>query len=214
MNNAKLYTEEKWNILTSFSKKNDLKAGLWNEILERHSEPYRFYHTIGHVAAMFNLCDQYLSEVENPLAVGFAILYRNIVCDTFKNDNAEESAAIAKRHLMLLLVKPAIIKEVEQLILTAGQHVLPEEEAYSTDLPLFLDFDLAIMGEEWPKYELYMQQIRKEFRQYPDDTYNPGRKNALENLLKKETLFFTPLLREVFEPTARKNIFREIQLLS
>ncbi len=93
-------------------------------------------------------------------------------------------------------------------------HDIINSKSQKNDLSLFLDFDLAILGSPWDEYEEYSQQIRKEYRQYPEAIYHPGRKNALEKLNEKEHIFFTPAFRDLLEAQARQNIFREIQLLS
>ena len=214
MENVMLYTEQKWKQLTAFSRKEDLKTQLWNEIVEYYSEPYRFYHTLDHVAALFEWSEKYIAQLENPAVVGFAILYHDINYDTFKDNNEEESALIAREHLQKLNVKASVIKSVEEFILATKQHTLPEGAVMAKDLSFFLDFDLAILGSGWDDYEMYSQQIRKEYRQYPDAVYNPGRKHALEKLGEKDFLYFTDGVKDLLEEPARNNLFREIQLLS
>ena len=38
-------------------------------------------------------------------------------------------------------------------------------------MDLFLDLDLAVLAEDWKDYEVYRQNIRKEFKQYPDTIF-------------------------------------------
>ncbi len=214
MDNVMLYTEQKWKQLTAFSKKEELKDKLWSEIVELYNGPYRFYHNLAHVASLFKWSEQYVDKLRSPLAVGFAILYHDIVYDTFKSNNEEESAAKAVEHLTELNVKRSIIEEVEAYILATKGHELLEADGNSNDISYFLDFDLSMLGSSWDEYEQYSHQIRKEYRQYPDAVYLPGRKNALKQLSDKDTLYFTADFRENLEPAARQNIFREMQLLT
>lgn len=214
MEQAMQYVAEKWDLLTSFSKKEELKSKLWNSIVDHYTEPYRFYHTLQHVASLFEKSEQYLTHLKSPATVGFAILYHDVVYDTFKDNNEEESALFARQQLSALNIREAIIKDVETFILATKIHTLPEGFHLNNDLSLFLDLDLTILATNWDEYELYSEQIRKEYRQYPDAVYNPGRKHALEQLSEKEYVFFTNPLKEELEPVARQNIFREIQLLS
>ena len=76
-----------------------------------------------------------------------------------------------------------------------------------------LDFDLAILGQDWGIYESYTQNIRKEYKLYPDFLNNPSRKKVLENFLNRKMLFFTEKHQDLFEEKARGNL-REIKLLS
>lgn len=214
MENVLLYTEQKWKQLTSFSKKEDLKARLWNEIVDYYAEPYRFYHTLAHVAALFQWSEKYLPNLQNPAVVGFSILYHDIVYDTFKTNNEEESAGKAREHLQKLQVKASVIDSIEEFILATKMHSVPTESALQKDLSFFLDFDLAILGSGWDDYEEYSHLIRKEYRQYPDAVYNPGRKYALQKLSDKEPLYLTSDVQVLLEEPARNNLFREMQLLS
>ncbi len=117
MENDLMYTGQMWNQLTAFSKKEELKAQLWSEIVDFYAEPYRFYHTIEHVAELFRWSEQFLKNLENPAVVGFAILYHDIYHDTFKDDNEDESAAKTREHLQKLNVKTSVIDHVETFIL-------------------------------------------------------------------------------------------------
>ncbi len=44
-----------------------------------------------------------------------------------------------------------------------------EDEAY------FLDFDLAVLGEDEDQYDTYARHIRTEYAHYPDEAYRSGR---------------------------------------
>jgi predicted metal-dependent HD superfamily phosphohydrolase len=77
-----------------------------------------------------------------------------------------------------------------------------------------LDFDLSILGQDWEIYEAYIQNIRKEYKLYPDFLYNPSRRKILENFLKRKSLFFTEKYQDILEDKARVNLIREIKLLS
>ena len=213
MENVLMYVNQKWNQLTSFSKKEDVKNELWRDIVEHHTGPYRYYHNLHHVARLFEWSETIMPQMKVPAVTGFAILYHDIVYDTFKDNNEEESAAVARDHMQRLQVKESVIQQVETYILASKKHELNSQNAFS-DLAWFLDLDLAILGAPWDEYEAYSEQIRKEYRQYPDAVYSPGRKNALEQLSEKEHLFFTSHFRDLLEAQARQNIFREIQLLS
>lgn len=213
MENDLLYTEQKWRQLTAFSRKEELKAQLWKEIVDYYSGPYRFYHTVEHIADLFRLSEKYLRNLESPAVVGFSILYHDMVYDTFKDNNEEESAAKAREHLQKLNVKADVINRIEACILATKTHTLPKSASQQSDISFFLDFDLAVLGGEWDSYEEYSQKIRKEYRQYPDAVYIPGRRNALEKLSEKEQLYFTSELQQSLEIPARNNLFREMQLL-
>ncbi len=73
---------------------------------------------------------------------------------------------------------------------------------------------MAVLGSNWEAFETYSQKIRKEYRQYPDEAYNAGRKNALEKMHEKDNLYFTSEMKQLLDAPAHNNLFREIQMLS
>ena len=213
MENVLEYLQIKWKNLTAFSKKEDIKNECWEEVVEFYTRPNRFYHNLSHVGNLFHLLDENISLVENPALIGFAIIYHDVVYDNLRNDNEEQSAVKAREHLTRLKMKPAFIKNVEHLILATKFHRIDDTSEVKNDMALFLDLDLSVLSSEWDDYEVYRQNIRKEFKQYPDHVYKSGRKNALQQILSKGALFFTPQFQSSFEGKARQNLNKEISLL-
>jgi len=213
MDNILDYVKEKWNQLTSFSKKEEVKEQLWNEIVYRYAEQHRHYHNLGHIAYLYSLCDQHLDKIANPAVTGFAILYHDIIYDTYRHNNEEESAELAEAHLKQLHVKSAIIKSVKDFIIATKEHRVPESSPLKNDLSLLLDFDMAILAAEPDTYKLYSEKIRLEYSKYPDDVYKEGRKQALQKVLASPEIFVTAEFVESMEETARQNIRGEIAQL-
>ncbi len=210
MNEVEEFVKERWEQLTAFSNKNDVKEKLWQDIVYRYCEPHRAYHNLNHIAYIFSLLSSYLPQVKNPAVMGFAILYHDIVYDTYRKDNEKESAEMAAIHLTELMVKKEIIEQVKVFIMATKLHEVPTEHSLSNDLALFLDLDMAILGEDFETYKMYSSRIRKEYAQYSDELYRAGRKEALEKFLSSENIFITEEFRIVIEDAARKNIRREI----
>ena len=213
MENVVNYLEAKWKRLTSFNKNEDVKAKCWSEVIEQYSRRGRFYHNLKHVANLFHLFDEQASLAENPALIGFSIFYHDVVYDTLRNDNEEQSARIANEHLKQLNLKQSFIDNVVALILATKTHTVDTSVPFHNDMALFLDLDLAVLGEDWKDYEYYSNNIRNEFLQYPDPIFKSGRKNALYQLLQKEKIYYTPYFQHNFEVRARHNMQREISLL-
>lgn len=213
MDNILDYVKEKWNQLTSFSKKDELKEQLWSDIVYRYAEQHRHYHNLSHIAYLYSLCDQYLNKISNPAIMGFAILYHDIIFDTYRQNNEEESAELAAQHLKQLNVKPAVIESVKEFIIATKDHQVPENFALKNDLSLLLDFDMAILAAEPATYKLYSEKIRQEYAKYPDDVYKEGRKQALQKVLASPKIFVTNDFLTTMEETARQNIRGEIAQL-
>jgi predicted metal-dependent HD superfamily phosphohydrolase len=73
---------------------------------------------------------------------------------------------------------------------------------------------LQILGASWEIYERYASQIRQEYKIHPDFMYRPGRVQALQHFLSRESIFQTNVFREKFEMRARENLKREIKWLN
>lgn len=213
MDNIVDYVKEKWQQLTAFSKKEELKEQLWEEILYRYSEQHRHYHNLTHIAFLFDQCDKHIHRISNPAVIGFAILYHDIVYDTYRPDNEEQSAELAEAHLKQLSVNSKIIADIKIFITATKNHKIPEGYALKNDLGLFLDFDISILGSEPESYKLYSEKIRQEYMKYPDEIYKEGRKLALQKVLKGNKIFITQDFLDAMEGTARQNIHTEVDQL-
>jgi predicted metal-dependent HD superfamily phosphohydrolase len=210
MENILDYVKEKWKQLTAFSKKEEIKEQLWDEIVYRYSEPHRHYHNLNHIAFLFSQCDKYINRISNPAVTGFAIIYHDIVYDTYRQDNEEQSATLAETHLKQLQVNASIINNIKTFITATKNHQVPEDYALKEDLGLFLDFDIAILAAEPDTYKAYSEKIRQEYLKYPDKIYKEGRKQALQKVLAADKIFLTPDYIDTLETSARKNIRNEV----
>lgn len=213
MENIVEYVKERWEQLTSFSRKKELKDQLWDEIVYLYSGQHRHYHNLTHVAYLYSLCDKYVDRMTNKAVIGFAIMYHDIVYDTYRKDNEEQSAEIAEKHLRQLAVNDNLISNVKQFILATKDHKVPADAKLKEDLALFLDFDMAILAAEPELYNLYSQKIRKEYGNYSDDIYKEGRKQALQKVLEADKIFVSSDFQKSMEEPARRNINNEVSLL-
>lgn len=213
MENILEYVKEKWKQLTSFSKKEEIKDQLWDEIVYRYSEQHRYYHNLNHIAHLYSLLDKYIGKITSPAVMGFAILYHDVVYDTYSDDNEEQSATFAEAHLRQLNVNASLIDSVKTFIKATKDHTIPEGTSLQTDLSLFLDSDMAVLGTDEEMYKLYSGKIRQEYSKYPDNVYREGRKLALQNIIAAESIFFTDVFKDEMEQKARENINREVSLL-
>ncbi|WP_207494121.1 HD domain-containing protein [Aridibaculum aurantiacum] len=202
--------DQKWQQLTAFNPDTELKNTLLHEIKSAYTAPGRHFHNLDHIEQMLQLCDEHIAALQNPVVVGFAIVYHDIIYNTERRDNEEQSAEKARRHLKAINLKRSFISEVEAFILATKDHVIPEEVVNKNDLAFFLDFDLAVLGSSEFAYEQYRKDIRQEYLQYRTHVYKEGRKQAMLQLLKKDHLYYTNAFRELYEQQARENINNEL----
>ncbi|MDB5191939.1 MAG: hypothetical protein JWQ96_1502 [Segetibacter sp.] len=203
----------KWDQLTSYSKKDELKNSFWQEIAESYTADDRHYHNMDHLVRLFKLLEEHLPEIQQPAIVAFSIIYHDLVFNTSKSDNEEQSAAKAKEQLQLINLRSDLISHVESFILATRDHKVSDDFQLKNDLSYFLDFDLAILGAPWEEYDAYRQNIRQEFLQYRGPVYKAGRIEALKKLMIKPSLFHTDIFKNTYEQQARENMEHELSLL-
>ncbi|RZN83713.1 MAG: hypothetical protein EVB11_04220 [Winogradskyella sp.] len=151
------------------------------------------------------------SKFDDFEAINFAIWYHDIICKSTKKDNEEKSAIYAKKCLKSLNFEEKRTKIIQNLIISTKRHEVILNK--NLDNSYLLDFDLSILGTKWESYLIYIQNIRKEYKIYPNFMYKPGRKKVLLYFLEREHLYFTEEYRFKFESQARMNIKKEIELL-
>jgi predicted metal-dependent HD superfamily phosphohydrolase len=171
----------------------------------------RYYHNLDHIQHLLTIVDRFNHQLQDPIAVSLAIWFHDFIYDSQASDNEIQSAEAAKQLLLNLCRSSDLIDRVQQLILaTQGHRVDPLD----LDLCIFLDADLAILGAEIDRYQVYQQSIRLEYSWVADEAYKVGRIQVLESFLQRDRLYYTDLLSEELESLARRNLVSEINSYS
>ncbi|MFC4476878.1 hypothetical protein [Flavobacterium chungangensis] len=180
----------------------------WKDLEKEYSKKSRHYHNLTHLKEMIASFEIYRDKLQNPDEVLFSIFYHDFVYSASKKDNELKSAEFA---LAVLSEKVDLNKQlVFDAICATQQHQYNAIE----DINWLIDFDLKILAKDWDDYKIYFEQIRKEYRIYPDFLYKPGRAKALKHFLENEFIFQTDAFRSLYEEKARANIEKEIKLLN
>lgn len=180
----------------------------WLDLVKAYAAKGRHYHNLNHLEEMIVLFDRYKEALQFPNEVLYAIFYHDIIYKVTRKDNELKSAQLA---LSILPENATLDKQlVFEMICATQLHQQNDIE----DINWLIDFDLKILAKDWNEYTIYCDQIRKEYKIYPNLLYQPGRKKALEHFLENEFIFQTDEFRTRFEAQARENIQREIELLS
>ncbi len=188
----------------------------WAGVLQRaYGEGRRAYHTLSHVAEVAKHFDfaRARSVVHDASSVFVAILFHDAVYEAKANDNEARSAALARASIEAeqVAVSP---DRVEALILATASHG-SVEPAEDSDLALFLDCDMAILGADENVYDAYERGVAYEYAEaYPGPLFRAGRAQFLVKLVEKPRLFLTDLFHETYDEEARKNLRRSIAALT
>lgn len=175
------------------------------KIVDAYSHKSRHYHNIAHIEDLLAQAQTFENQLHDIDTLHFAILFHDIVYDASKSDNEKQSAILAQKIMKEIGIEDTKIQRVYDYILATKKH---EPSPNDSDLQFLLDIDLSILASEPSRYQLYTQQIRKEYSIYPDFLYKNGRKKAMQAFLEREKIFY--FYDEEYEKRARENIKSEI----
>jgi predicted metal-dependent HD superfamily phosphohydrolase len=187
--------------------KNEIEPN-WLSLEKPYTNKSRHYHNLKHLEDMVECFERYRDHIQNPNEILFSIFYHDIVYSASKKDNELKSAEYA------LKVLPENSNLNKQLVFDAICATQQHQHNEIEDINWLIDFDLRILARDWNEYKIYFEQIRKEYRIYPDFLYKPGRAKALKHFLEHEFIFQTEEFRKLYEEKARANIEKEILLLT
>ncbi|MHC5597985.1 MAG: HD domain-containing protein [Nostoc sp.] len=182
----------------------------FNPLLAAYSTPGRYYHTLRHIDHVLSTIEILQGYTNNLAAVQLAAWFHDVVYDTEAQDNEERSADYAFDLLSNLAIPESTITTVTRLILDTKNHQAAMDDY---DSQVLLDADLAILATNQVEYGEYAHAIRQEYAWVKDKDYIIGRQQVLERFLQRSHIYFTPLMSEFAEPSARGNIQGEIQSL-
>ncbi|MEH2375900.1 HD domain-containing protein [Nostoc sp.] len=183
---------------------------VFNCLVAAYSTPSRYYHTLRHIDQVLSTIQILQGYTKNLAAVQLAAWFHDVVYDSQAQDNEERSADYALELLSNLGIPEDTITTVTRLILNTKNHQAAVDDY---DSQVLLDADLAILASNLVQYPEYTHAIRQEYAWVAEADYIIGRRQVLEGFLQRSHIYFTPLMSEFAEPSARGNIQAEIQSL-
>lgn len=192
------------------SNSHQLKEALWTELEQHYSKRSRHYHTLDHLAALLRQLEAIKDRFQDWKVILAALFYHDVIYVASKSDNEEKSAEFAVSRLRSSSFSEAQISRVTALILATKSH----EASKDPEFNLFTDADLSILGQAPNLYQRYCEQVRKEYRIYPDVVYKPGRRKVIQHFLDMPRIYKSDYFYDLFERQARVNLNDEFEKLS
>jgi len=183
---------------------------LWSEIQSNYNTPVRYYHNVNHLDSLIDQLLPIKNQIEDWQTLTFSVAYHDIIYNTLRQDNEEQSAAFAYDRLTQLNLPPVQKEKCKLQILATKQHQISN----NADTNYFIDADLSILGFDNNSYLKYAEQISKEYSHIPGILYKRGRKRVLESFLIMKHIFKTKYFQDKYEEQAKFNISGELQSLS
>jgi len=187
------------------------------------------FHNVTHIKKMCRAAKymQWANKTRMSNELRLAICYHDVVYFSHKSDNEAKSAElfrnIDKSISCIEDVDDSLydVDEVVRLIGLTARHLdILDIKDFGTipihiqDSMTILDADLSGFSE--PSFETYFgttKALRAECPHLTDSEFYSRRKNFLVALLTKPSIYYSDYGRSVYEPRARANISRELELL-
>lgn len=182
-------------------------ALLRGDLLARHAQPWRHYHTLQHLGECIAWCERTGALARRPAEVEMALWFHDAVYDIPGSGNEERSAELAAASLAGAGVAPEAVARIGRMVLaTRHTAALPD----SADAQLLVDIDLAILGAPTARFAEYEAQIRAEYAFVPEAQFAARRREILRSFLARPRIYGTVLLSDRLERQARTNLARAL----
>lgn len=198
--------EQRWE--ASFGD-NLLAAEVLLDLRRRYAEKHRAYHTLDHIDACFGHLETIREALECPRAVEISLWFHDAIYNPRSATNEADSADLAARQLLRLGIDLPLIESVRRMI---GITKHPSEPGNQDDAYL-LDIDLAILGAPQADFDIYEENIRREYKWVPRFIYRRERSKVLRMFLQQESIYRTGHFHGLLERQARENIERALTKL-
>jgi len=180
----------------------------------RYAEPQRHYHTWAHIEALLGHFEDIQNQLHDPTAVRWALYWHDAIYDPQASDNEDKSADLLREEASPELAAEQL-ERADCIIRATKSHQLPAGLGAqdASDLSLFLDIDLSILGASRSVFDRYESQIREEYSFVPTDIYCQARGGILKGFLTRDRLYFSDHYHALWETTARENLQRSVARL-
>ena len=186
-------------------------AKLTTRLAALYGQSHRHYHGQAHVDALLAWLAHCQPLAISPVRIEAAIWFHDAVYEPERTDNEQRSAELAEFELHALGWPDADVRSVAAMVRATRLHEAPAGDA---DTRLFLDLDLSVLAQSPAQYAAYRDAIRAEYAWVDADRYREGRQRVLRAFTAREHIYFTPELREAWEPSARRNLANELAELA
>lgn len=181
-----------------------------DDVISRHHEPHRRYHSVVHVARVLQAVDELVAVHGVPDAdvVRAAAIFHDAIYDPTASDNERRSAELAEAALVRNSWSPERAAEVARLVMATAGHMADDPGAQ-----VLLDADLAVLGAEPAVYDAYVRGVRIEYGHVGDEQWRIGRAGVLRSFLDRDRIYRTATMSARAEHRARANLSAELASL-
>jgi pantetheine-phosphate adenylyltransferase len=183
-------------------------------VVKPYTHKSRKYHSINHLTECISNAAWFRHEFNYPDEAILALFFHDIVYDTHSTDheNVRISADGCESVMSELYNRSGktpdlvVIERIKSYIL-ATEHVEPPR---NPDEALVMDIDLAYTASH--HYEEIENWIREEYAFVPATVYYRARKDILIKLMRRDPIFYTPVIQKLLGNKMVENILGMIRM--
>lgn len=182
------------------------REAVYLDLLQRHREPHRHYHTLQHLAECMVWLVHAVYLAQRPAEVQLALWFHDAIYEVRASDNEARSADLAVATLREVGADDATCGRIRQLILATRHDAVPSDP----DARLLVDIDLAILGANAIRYAEYERQVREEYAWVPRWIFRRKRREILQGFLSRPAIYSNAFFAERLESAARRNLAQAV----
>ena len=185
---------------------------MFDDLIRRYSEQHRRYHSVRHLHAVVSDVIAHRHLCSDVQATVLAAFFHDAVYAIGAADNEAASAELARSAMTSLGFERQACERVAQLVVATADHHLPADDALRDDAAVLIDADLAVLAGDPADYRRYVERVRDEYAEIPDDLWRIGRGAVLESFLGRDRIYSTKDSQER-EVAARRNLSDDLSAL-
>lgn len=190
-------------------REHDSLKDLYRQLISQYQAPSRSYHNTQHVDDCLCCFADLRAHAEHAAEIEVAIWFHDAIYDPKHKNNEELCAQWSRREAIRMGVANEAAERIYSLVLSTKHDAAPT----SNDAKILVDLDLAILGSDPIRFDLYERQIREEYSWVPGFLFRRKRRQILNGLLDRRYIYSTLLFRERYEEAARENLRRSLSKL-
>ncbi|MEO7398213.1 MAG: metal-dependent phosphohydrolase [Ilumatobacteraceae bacterium] len=192
------------------------------DVLRRHAEAHRHYHTAEHVMSVVSHLDALITDtlitdktgadmtgehIDRDALIA-AALFHDSIYEPRSATNEASSADLADVYLARIGWPATRRHTVAALIRSTARH-----DGSGRADALLSDADLAVLGADPDEYAEYVSAVRAEHADLPDDLWRAGRADVLRGFIGRPHVYKTATMLARREQQARRNMQHELDIL-
>lgn len=183
---------------------------MFKSLVSSYSEKGRHYHTQEHISACLRHLDRCVPYLDQAREVEISLWFHDAIYKPFSSENEQKSADWAASFLTENGATPHEVSRVHSLIM-ATEHNAPTK---TNDESFLVDIDLSILGADAEGYDVFEENVRKEYKRVPMFMYKKKRTEVLRGFLDRSAIYQNEPFTKERERQAKVNLANAVSKLA